>query len=109
MGSEGADQPARPSRSHHAPTVSSLQRLQGALAGDLCARIGEWLTPDEVEATRQRVDLLLQHRVHPFQADFDQNGWQSRKVAMMQFEFAADFHKRFSRDHNIGWIEIDSC
>jgi uncharacterized repeat protein (TIGR03843 family) len=46
--------------------VEALERLQGALAGDLYARIGEWLTPDEVESTRQRVDLLLQHRVHPF-------------------------------------------
>jgi uncharacterized repeat protein (TIGR03843 family) len=46
--------------------VAALQRVQGALAGSLCTRISEWLTPDEVEAARQRVDLLLQHRVHPF-------------------------------------------
>jgi hypothetical protein len=46
--------------------VTALQRLRQALDGDLRGQLARWLTPDEVEATRQRVELLLQHRVHPF-------------------------------------------
>jgi uncharacterized repeat protein (TIGR03843 family) len=50
--------------------VEALRRLQRALTdGDLGAELGKWLSPGEVEATRQRVDLLLEHRVHPFPPD----------------------------------------
>jgi uncharacterized repeat protein (TIGR03843 family) len=49
------------------PAVEALRKLQQALTtGDLCAELSEWLSPAEVEATRQRVDLLLEHRIHPF-------------------------------------------
>jgi len=45
--------------------VDALRRLQHELTGgDLGAELGRWLSPGEVEATRQRVELLLQHRVH---------------------------------------------
>jgi uncharacterized repeat protein (TIGR03843 family) len=47
--------------------VAALRRLQGALAdGELGAELRRWLSAREVEATRQRVELLLEHRVHPF-------------------------------------------
>ena len=47
--------------------VTALGRLRGALAeGDLRTELDRWLSPDEVEATRQRVELLLEHNVHPF-------------------------------------------
>jgi uncharacterized repeat protein (TIGR03843 family) len=47
--------------------VDALQRLQGELtAGGLTALLARWLSADEVEATRQRIDLLLKHRVHPY-------------------------------------------
>jgi uncharacterized repeat protein (TIGR03843 family) len=50
--------------------VGALRRLQRALTdGDLGAELGKWLSPGEVEATRQRIDLLLEHRVHPFPPD----------------------------------------
>ena len=34
--------------------------------GDLSATLGQWLTAEEVAATRIRVEMLLRHRVHPF-------------------------------------------
>ncbi len=34
--------------------------------GALGARLAELLTPDEVEATRRRVELMLKHRIHPY-------------------------------------------
>jgi hypothetical protein len=44
--------------------------LQRALAADgLGAKLGRWLAPGEVTATRQRIDLLLRHRVHPYPPD----------------------------------------
>jgi uncharacterized repeat protein (TIGR03843 family) len=47
--------------------VDALRRLQDALTdGELGAELNRWLSPDEVQATRQRIDLLLEHRVHPF-------------------------------------------
>jgi uncharacterized repeat protein (TIGR03843 family) len=47
--------------------VEALRRLQEAIAsGPLRDELLRWLSPAEVEATRQRVDLLLRHRVHPF-------------------------------------------
>ena len=50
--------------------VEALRRLQQALTdGDLGVELGKWLSPGEVEATRQRVELLLEHRVHPFPPD----------------------------------------
>jgi uncharacterized repeat protein (TIGR03843 family) len=39
----------------------------GESAGSgLGARLARWLAPGEVEATRQRINLLLKHRVHPY-------------------------------------------
>jgi uncharacterized repeat protein (TIGR03843 family) len=50
--------------------VEALRRLQAALTeGGLDAELGRWLTQAEVEATRQRIELLLQHKVHPFPPD----------------------------------------
>jgi uncharacterized repeat protein (TIGR03843 family) len=50
--------------------VEALRRLQHALTeGDLGAELSRWLSPGEVDATRQRIDLLLEHRVHPFPPD----------------------------------------
>jgi uncharacterized repeat protein (TIGR03843 family) len=47
--------------------VEALRRLQQALTcGELGAELNRWLSAGEVEATRQRVELLLRHRVHPF-------------------------------------------
>jgi uncharacterized repeat protein (TIGR03843 family) len=47
--------------------IEALHRLEQALAGgELRTQLDRWLSPAEVEATRQRVKLLLQHRVHPF-------------------------------------------
>jgi uncharacterized repeat protein (TIGR03843 family) len=47
--------------------VAALGRLRRALAeGDLRNELDRWLSPAEVEATRQRVELLLEHKVHPF-------------------------------------------
>ncbi len=34
--------------------------------GDLAARLGRWLTRDEVAATGSRIEQLLRHRVHPY-------------------------------------------
>jgi uncharacterized repeat protein (TIGR03843 family) len=47
--------------------LEALRTLQQELAGgDLATELGRWLSPAELEATRQRVELLLQHRLHPF-------------------------------------------
>jgi hypothetical protein len=47
--------------------LAALSRLHDQLTdGDLLARLGEWLTPDEVTATQLRVDMLLEHKVHPY-------------------------------------------
>src|SRR5216683_432606 len=52
--------------------VTALRRLEKALAGDeLGAELSRLLTPDEVDATGRRVELLLRHRVHPYPPD----GW----------------------------------
>jgi uncharacterized repeat protein (TIGR03843 family) len=52
--------------------VGKLHRLQTALdGGPLAEELSRWLTPDEVDATRRRVDLLLEHRVHPYPPE----GW----------------------------------
>ena len=53
-----------------AAAVAALGRLQAALAeGDLLTELNRWLSPAELEATRQRVELLLEHKVHPFPPD----------------------------------------
>ena len=47
--------------------VEKLHRLQDAFGtGTLGAELGQWLEPSEVTATQQRVELLLEHRVHPY-------------------------------------------
>jgi uncharacterized repeat protein (TIGR03843 family) len=59
-------------RGRHLPktAVAALLRLQHAMAGDeLGADLDRWLSPDEVEATRSRIELLLEHRIHPFPPD----------------------------------------
>ncbi len=51
-------------------SVEALTMLQGQLdAGDLAAELARWLTEDEVDATRRRIELLLAHRVHPYPPD----------------------------------------
>jgi len=48
-------------------SVEALQALQRQLdAGELLAELARWLTDDEIGATRQRIELLLTHRVHPY-------------------------------------------
>jgi len=50
--------------------LEALRRLHQALAGgELSTELDRWLSPAEVDATRRRVELLLQHRVHPFPPD----------------------------------------
>jgi uncharacterized repeat protein (TIGR03843 family) len=50
--------------------IEALRTLQQALAsGDLVTELGRWLSASELEATRQRVELLLRHRLHPFPPD----------------------------------------
>jgi uncharacterized repeat protein (TIGR03843 family) len=47
--------------------VAALGVLRDQLAGgDLEAELADWLTPAEIAATRQRVELLLEHKVHPY-------------------------------------------
>ena len=47
--------------------VQALRQLSEQLeTGALAAELAGWLTPDEVTATKIRVELLLQHRVHPY-------------------------------------------
>jgi hypothetical protein len=56
-------------RGHSLPgrSVEALRRLQQCFeTGDLAAELSAWLTPGEVDATRQRIELLLKHRVHPY-------------------------------------------
>ncbi len=48
-------------------SVAALTTLRDCLdGGELASELPRWLTPDEVTATRQRVDVLLDHRVHPY-------------------------------------------
>jgi uncharacterized repeat protein (TIGR03843 family) len=48
-------------------SVAALKTLQQSLdGGALADELSRWLTADEVAATRQRIDLLLAHRVHPY-------------------------------------------
>jgi uncharacterized repeat protein (TIGR03843 family) len=48
--------------------MAALQHLGAILAdgGELAAELSQWLTPEELEATRNRVELLIEHRVHPY-------------------------------------------
>ncbi|MEP7023288.1 MAG: SCO1664 family protein [Actinomycetota bacterium] len=47
--------------------LAALQKLAGCFeTGGLAGELEAWITPDEVAATRERVDLLLKHRVHPY-------------------------------------------
>ena len=47
--------------------LTALQRLNSDLdGGALAATLAELLSPDEVAATRSRVELLIEHRVHPY-------------------------------------------
>jgi hypothetical protein len=47
--------------------VAALNGLRESLAdGELRAELDRWLSPAEVAATRQRVEMLLEHKVHPF-------------------------------------------
>jgi uncharacterized repeat protein (TIGR03843 family) len=48
-------------------SVSALARLAEALdGGALAGELSRYLTGDEVEATRARIQTLLRHRVHPY-------------------------------------------
>jgi uncharacterized repeat protein (TIGR03843 family) len=50
-----------------ARAIDALDRLRSDLgSGQLADELPQWLSPEEVEATRQRVELLLQERVHPY-------------------------------------------
>jgi uncharacterized repeat protein (TIGR03843 family) len=46
--------------------LAALRTLTAALEGELADQLADQLSADEVDATRRRVDLLLQHRVHPY-------------------------------------------
>jgi len=47
--------------------VQALARLSDQVnRGDLGGELDRWLTPDEVTATKVRIGLLLDHRVHPY-------------------------------------------
>ncbi len=47
--------------------VRALGRISEQLdGGSLADELGRWLTADEVSAVRIRVELLMQHKVHPY-------------------------------------------
>ncbi len=47
--------------------MQALSRLRARMAqGELAAGLAALLSPGEVRATRDRIDLLIQHRVHPY-------------------------------------------
>ena len=47
--------------------LRALTRLQEKMAdGDLAGELATLLSPSEVRATSERIDLLVQHRVHPY-------------------------------------------
>jgi uncharacterized repeat protein (TIGR03843 family) len=47
--------------------MQALARLQAKMAsGDLAEELAALLSPAEVRATSDRIDLLIQHRVHPY-------------------------------------------
>jgi len=50
-----------------ARSIDALGRVRTDLnSGTLAGELPQWLSPAEVEATRQRVDLLLEERTHPY-------------------------------------------
>jgi len=52
--------------------TEALRRLLAALDDEpLATELSERLAPDEVDATRHRIELLLKHRVHPYPPE----GW----------------------------------
>jgi uncharacterized repeat protein (TIGR03843 family) len=52
--------------------VGALQTLQTVLdEGGLAAELSSLVAADEIEATRDRISMLLRHRVHPYPPD----GW----------------------------------
>lgn len=47
--------------------VEALRRLHEILgSGELAQELSQWLSPEELRATRIRVEKLLKHRVHPY-------------------------------------------
>jgi hypothetical protein len=48
--------------------MAMLHRLREILAdgGELAAELSRWLAPDELDATRSRVQTLIEHKVHPY-------------------------------------------
>jgi uncharacterized repeat protein (TIGR03843 family) len=48
--------------------VEALRRLKGGLASGagLAGALEQWLSPAELAATRQRIEVMLKHRVHPY-------------------------------------------
>jgi uncharacterized repeat protein (TIGR03843 family) len=54
-----------------ASAVEALELLNPALGagGELAQALAEWLTEEEVTATRKRVEMLLRHKVHPYPPD----------------------------------------
>jgi uncharacterized repeat protein (TIGR03843 family) len=47
-------------------SITALRRLRESLdRGSLAAELACWLTPAELTATEQRLELLLEHQVHP--------------------------------------------
>jgi len=49
--------------------VHALERLSGQLENELASSLRQWLTEDEVTATRMRTEMLLKHKVHPYPPD----------------------------------------
>jgi hypothetical protein len=52
-------------------SVQALRLLDSALGAELGAGLARLLTRDEIDATRARIEVLLEHRVHPYPPD----GW----------------------------------
>ena len=48
--------------------VAALERVNEGLApaGELATQLSRWLEPEELDATRARVELLIEHKVHPY-------------------------------------------
>jgi len=48
-------------------SMAALRRLDACFSsGTLTGDLSGWLTAEEVTATRQRLELLLKHQVHPY-------------------------------------------
>jgi uncharacterized repeat protein (TIGR03843 family) len=48
-------------------SLAALRQLEECFeSGGLASSLEKWITADEVTATRERLDLLLKHRVHPY-------------------------------------------